>query len=143
MTALKFPPAQLIGSDPSDESLSAGKMNAEAVGGRNLELRRESLNTVKHEGAFDYVQSPITWHGSARTVRIEAWSGLRRKTPSPIGEESTYRSGRGVQTNGTASKQLYDTLDRDLAIGDNMRRLGLDTSSASAIQIRLLLATSA
>jgi SAM-dependent methyltransferase len=54
-TALKFPRAQVLGSDLSAESLAVCGANAASIGVDNLELKRESLNEVAYQGAFDYV----------------------------------------------------------------------------------------
>jgi SAM-dependent methyltransferase len=54
-TALRFPRAQVLGSDLSAESLAVCGANAASLGIGNLELRRESLNAVDYCGAFDYV----------------------------------------------------------------------------------------
>ena len=54
-TALKFPKAKVIGSDVSPGSLKICEQNARQLGITNLELRNESLNSVKYEGKFDYV----------------------------------------------------------------------------------------
>ena len=54
-TALKFPRAKVIGSDVSPGSLKICEQNARQLGIANLELRRESLNSITYEDQFDYV----------------------------------------------------------------------------------------
>jgi len=55
ITALKFPEANVLGSDLSEESLAVCRKNADSLGVGNLELRRESISDVKYVGEFDYV----------------------------------------------------------------------------------------
>jgi SAM-dependent methyltransferase len=55
ITALKFPEAEVLGSDLSEQSLEVCRRNADALGVQNLTLRRESLNEVSYEGRFDFV----------------------------------------------------------------------------------------
>lgn len=54
-TALKFPDAEIIGSDLSKESLEQCRTNAQQLGVTNLELKRESINEVTYSGSFDYI----------------------------------------------------------------------------------------
>jgi SAM-dependent methyltransferase len=54
-TALRFPRAQVLGSDLSAESLAVCAANAASLGVDNLVLERESLNEVEYKDAFDYV----------------------------------------------------------------------------------------
>ncbi len=55
ITALRFPEAQVVGSDLSVESLALCRRNADSVGAKNLELRNESLNHVNYREEFDMV----------------------------------------------------------------------------------------
>jgi SAM-dependent methyltransferase len=55
ITALKFPHAQVLGSDLSKQSLQLCSGVAEEIGLSNLELKRESLNQVNYQEQFDYI----------------------------------------------------------------------------------------
>jgi len=67
-TALKFPQAQVLGSDLSAESLAVAAANAQSLGVGNLELRNESLNGAGYEGRFDYVICTGVIHHNADPV---------------------------------------------------------------------------
>jgi len=54
-TALRFPKANVTGSDVSAESLQACGQSAKDIGISNLELRRESINQSQYRNRFDYV----------------------------------------------------------------------------------------
>ncbi len=54
-TALRFPDAEVIGSDLSEKSLSAASANAKMLDITNLTLKQESLNDQKYGDEFDYV----------------------------------------------------------------------------------------
>ncbi len=54
-TALRFPKANVTGSDVSAESLKACGESAKDIGISNLELRRESINQSQYTERFDYV----------------------------------------------------------------------------------------
>src|ERR1700726_1425512 len=54
-TALRFPQAEILGSDLSRSSLEIARTNAEKLGINNLTLREESLNFVEYREQFDYV----------------------------------------------------------------------------------------
>lgn len=54
-TALRFPKANVTGSDVSAESLKACGQSAKDIGISNLELRRESINQSQYRERFDYV----------------------------------------------------------------------------------------
>ena len=55
LTALRFPTAQVLGTDLSAESLAASRQLADEFAVTNLELRAESINDAEHAGAFDHV----------------------------------------------------------------------------------------
>lgn len=65
LTALRFPDAEVTGSDISPRSLEACGRIAEQTGVRNLTLRRESLNDVTYSQEFDYVISTGVIHHNA------------------------------------------------------------------------------
>lgn len=54
-TALRFPRAEVVGSDLSEVSLSVAETNAKTLGLSNLKLRQESLNAVEYSREFDYI----------------------------------------------------------------------------------------
>jgi SAM-dependent methyltransferase/alpha-ketoglutarate-dependent taurine dioxygenase len=64
-TALRFPKATVVGSDLSDSSLDICSGTAKALGVRNLELRRESINHAPYREEFDYVISTGVIHHNA------------------------------------------------------------------------------
>lgn len=64
-TALKFPQAEIIGSDVSWRSLEVCERTAKQVGVTNLTLRRESLNEVSYSEQFDYIISTGVIHHNA------------------------------------------------------------------------------
>jgi len=65
VTALKFPEAQVIGSDLSSPSLDRAAETARQLGLRNLELRRESINEASYSSEFDLVISTGVIHHNA------------------------------------------------------------------------------
>lgn len=81
ITALKFPEAQVLGSDLSEQSLEVCRRNADSLGVENLTLVRESLNEVPYRDRFDYVvctgvihhnaDPSVPLHGLARALKPE------------------------------------------------------------------------
>lgn len=65
LTAMRFPDAQVTGSDISPRSLEACQRMAEQTGVSNLTLRRESLNQVSYSRQFDYIISTGVIHHNA------------------------------------------------------------------------------
>lgn len=65
ITALKFPEAQVLGSDLSADSLDLCRCNARALGVGNLELRQESINDRDYANRFDYVLCTGVIHHNA------------------------------------------------------------------------------
>lgn len=55
LTALRFPTAEVVGSDVSTESLNTAEAVARQIGLTNLTLREESLNATAYDQQFDYV----------------------------------------------------------------------------------------
>ncbi len=54
-TALRFPDAEVFGSDLSEKSLSTASANAKMLGITNLTLKLETLNDRKYRDEFDYI----------------------------------------------------------------------------------------
>jgi SAM-dependent methyltransferase len=54
-TALKFPEAEVLGTDISSASLAICKKNADQIGVKNLQFEEKSLNDTNHIDEFDYV----------------------------------------------------------------------------------------
>jgi len=54
-TALRFPDAEVLGTDLSTNSLSVCKKNADQIGVANLRLEEKSLNDVSYIDEFDYI----------------------------------------------------------------------------------------
>jgi SAM-dependent methyltransferase len=65
LTAVRFPAAQVLGTDISMESLAASQRLAEQLGVTNLNLRAESINDAAYDGEFDYVISTGVIHHNA------------------------------------------------------------------------------
>jgi len=63
--ALRFPDAQVVGSDLACESLHVCQGRADALGICNLELRHENINEHAYEREFDYVLCTGVIHHNA------------------------------------------------------------------------------
>ncbi|MGW7350866.1 class I SAM-dependent methyltransferase [Streptomyces sp. NPDC054784] len=55
IVALRFPDAEVVGSDVSADSLELCRTAARQVGADNLTLREEGISDTAHRDAFDYV----------------------------------------------------------------------------------------
>lgn len=55
LTAVKFPKAEILATDISAPSLAVCERNLSQLGIKNVQLKEESLNEVKHVEEFDYV----------------------------------------------------------------------------------------
>ncbi|MDO6434606.1 methyltransferase domain-containing protein [Flavitalea sp. BT771] len=64
-TALKFPEAEVLGTDISSGSLDVCRRNAAQLGVKNLELEERSLNEITHKDKFDYVLCTGVVHHNA------------------------------------------------------------------------------
>jgi SAM-dependent methyltransferase len=65
-TALRFPQAEVIGTDISTPSLEVCEQNARQLGIRNLQLQDISLNDITYEEQFDYIICTGVVHHNAR-----------------------------------------------------------------------------
>lgn len=64
-TALRFPEAEVLGTDISTGSLAICRKSASDCGLRNLRLEEESLNSVTYREEFDYIISTGVIHHNA------------------------------------------------------------------------------
>ncbi len=55
ITALKFPTAQVLGTDISSKSLNICREKAVQIGVKNLDLEVKSINDIDYEDEFDYI----------------------------------------------------------------------------------------
>jgi ubiquinone/menaquinone biosynthesis C-methylase UbiE len=55
LTALKFPQAEVIGSDISTGSLNICRRNMKSIGIKNLQLIEKSINEVNYDNEFDFI----------------------------------------------------------------------------------------
>jgi SAM-dependent methyltransferase len=55
ITALKFPEAEVLGTDISTGSLEVCLKNARQIGVTNLKLEERSLNNIDYDNEFDYI----------------------------------------------------------------------------------------
>lgn len=91
ITALKFPQAEVLGSDLSEESLADCRRNAESLKVKNLELRRESLNEVQYLEQFDYVLcTGVVHHNADPSVPMQAL--VKAMKPEGILEAMVYNT---------------------------------------------------
>ncbi|MFO0756799.1 MAG: class I SAM-dependent methyltransferase [Byssovorax sp.] len=122
ITALKFPEAEVLGSDLSEQSLDVCRRNAASLGVENLTLRRESLNEVSYEDRFDYVIcTGVIHHNADPSVPLRA---LRRgMKPEGVLELMVYNQYHRLTTAGfqVAIRTLLGTgekpdLERELPV---------------------------
>ena len=122
MTALKFPTAQVIGSELSKSSLELARTNAEHLNLANLELRNESIGDVQYSSEFDYVVCTGVIHHNAdpgyvldRLARALKLDGLL--------ELMVYNRYHRIQTTAV-QKALQGLAGEDLAL-DHKTNVGL------------------
>jgi SAM-dependent methyltransferase len=65
IVALRFPRAEVVGSDISTRSLELCERTARQVGAANLRLREESINQVAYDREFDFVVCTGVIHHNA------------------------------------------------------------------------------
>ena len=68
-TALRFPKADVVGSDISASSLAACHKQSRNLGTKNLTLRQESLNEVTYRDEFNYILCTGVIHHNADPAR--------------------------------------------------------------------------
>ena len=69
LTALRFPGAQVLGTDVSTRSLQVARATADQLGLGNLTLEEASLNDPRHEACFDHVICTGVIHHNADPER--------------------------------------------------------------------------
>ena len=79
-TALRFPNAEVLGTDISTGSLKVCQNTANQLGITNLTLEEKSLNEPAYEGEFDYIMSTgVIHHNTDPYVTLRAISkGLKK-----------------------------------------------------------------
>ncbi|HLZ86313.1 MAG TPA: class I SAM-dependent methyltransferase, partial [Puia sp.] len=93
-TALKFPDAEVLGTDLSTASLGTCRKNADQIGVTNLRLEERSLNEVQYVEEFDYIISTGVVHHNA----------------SP--GETLSRISRALKKDGTLELMVYNYYHR-------------------------------
>jgi SAM-dependent methyltransferase len=79
-TALKFPNAEVIGTDISPKSLEICGQIASQLGVKNLRLQQESLNKTFYESEFDYVIcTGVIHHNADPSVPLRSLSRALKK----------------------------------------------------------------
>jgi SAM-dependent methyltransferase len=97
ITALKFPEAQVHGSDLSEQSLEVCRRNADSLGVENLTLTRESLNEVTYRDRFDYVVcTGVIHHNADPSVPLHSLS--RALKPEGVLELMVYNQYHRITT---------------------------------------------
>ena len=97
LTALKFPQAQVIGSDVSTRSLETCGQVAADIGLTNLTLRQESLNETDYDQDFDLVIcTGVIHHNADPSVPLNNLS--RALKPDGVMELMVYNYYHRIQT---------------------------------------------
>lgn len=122
LTALKFPHAQVTGSDVSTESLKVCGRVAQQLGLQNLTLRQESLNHTAYENEFDYVICTGVIHHNADPA-VPLASLARGLKPSGVMELMVYNYYHRIQT--TAFQKAIRLLGGGTGLPDVERELPL------------------
>ncbi len=79
LTALRFPGAQVVGTDVSTRSLEACQSIIDQTGIQNLTLEEGSLNEPRHKDAFDYVIcTGVIHHNADPGVPLKTLAGALR-----------------------------------------------------------------
>lgn len=121
-TALKFPAAEVVGSDLSEQSLELSAQSAGELGLTNLSLRRESINHAPYEEEFDYVICTGVIHHNADPA--EPLCRLRRALrPAGVLELMVYNRFHRITT--TAFQKAVRLLGGSTPAGGFERELGL------------------
>lgn len=122
LTALKFPQAQVLGSDVSTESLKVCGRVAAQLGLNNLRLQQESLNATAYEAEFDYVICTGVIHHNADPA-LPLKSLARSLKPDGVLELMVYNYYHRIQT--TAFQKAIRLLGGGQGLPDVERELPL------------------
>lgn len=120
ITALKFPNAEVLGTDISKESLKVCRRNADQIGVTNLELEEKSLNGVDYREAFDYVIcTGVVHHNAAPALTLGKISAALKR--DGVMEFMVYNYYHRLMTTACqkAIKNFYDVgraVDLDLEL---------------------------
>lgn len=79
-TALKYPDAEVLGTDLSTASLSTCRKNADQIGVVNLKLEEKSLNDIDYIEEFDYIIcTGVIHHNASPRDTLDKLSGALKK----------------------------------------------------------------
>jgi SAM-dependent methyltransferase len=79
-TALKYPEAEVIGTDISTQSIMTCRRNAAQIGVNNLQLTEMSLNDVEWEEEFDYIIcTGVIHHNADPAFTLSKLAGALKK----------------------------------------------------------------
>jgi len=80
ITALKFPEAEVLGTDLSKKSLDLCQKNANQIGVKNLKLEETSINNINYSDYFDYIIcTGVIHHNANPGYTLEKISGSLKK----------------------------------------------------------------
>jgi SAM-dependent methyltransferase len=80
LTALKFPDAEILGTDISTKSIEICQNIAQQIGLKNLELREQSINKVRYKDTFDYIIcTGVIHHNADPGIPLKNLSGALKK----------------------------------------------------------------
>ncbi|OQP61077.1 hypothetical protein A3860_04995 [Niastella vici] len=122
LTALKFPQAQVYGTDLSTQSINTCRKNADQIGVKNLVLEEKSLNQVDYEEEFDYIICTGVVHHNANP------------------EITLNRISRALKKNGIMEFMVYNFYHRIASVAcQKAIRNFYDTSSTIDLDLELTL----
>lgn len=108
-TALRFPHAQVVGTDISTSSLELCRRNADQIGIGNLVLEEGSLNQVRYREEFDYILSTgVIHHNADPEATLRRIAGALK--PDGVLELMVYNFYHRLQTTACqkAVRTFYD-----------------------------------
>jgi ubiquinone/menaquinone biosynthesis C-methylase UbiE len=122
LTALKFPQAEVYGTDISTQSLAACRQKAMQINVQNLKLEEKSLNDVDYNERFDYIICTGVVHHNANPEAV-----LRRIS-------------RALKKNGILEFMVYNYYYRLLTVATQRAvRAFYDQSSSPDIELEVKL----
>ncbi|TGE15081.1 class I SAM-dependent methyltransferase [Hymenobacter elongatus] len=117
-TALRFPEAEVIGTDLSVQSLQLGRKNAAQMGITNLKLEEKSINEVTYSEEFDYIIcTGVVHHNANPELTLAKLAGALK--PTGVIEFMVYNYYHRLMTTAcqNAVRTFYnreESLDMDL-----------------------------